>query len=75
MYWYDLLALTTYFDGQAPTISGTINLAYLERAAVEIFDAKPADIREKVVLLCDRLRIYAPLFQFELDIAEEDPVG
>jgi Caspase domain len=75
VYWYDLLALTTYFDGQEPVISGTIDQAYLEKAAEEVFDAPPEQIPEKAALLRKRLKIYAPLFQFELDTPEEDPVG
>jgi hypothetical protein len=73
--WYDLLVLTMYFDGQAPTISGRIDQAYLEHAAEEIFDATPEQVPEKAALLRKRLRIYAPLFHFELDIPQEDPVG
>jgi hypothetical protein len=75
VYWYDLLALTTYFDGQEPVISGRIDRAYLERAAEEIFDVKPEEITEKAALIRERLTIYAPLFQFELAPQEEDPVG
>ncbi|HXL93306.1 MAG TPA: caspase family protein [Streptosporangiaceae bacterium] len=75
VYWYDLLALTTYFDGQDPVASGRIDQAYLDRAAEEIFDVKPEEIPEKADLLRERLRIYAPLFQFELAPQEEDPVG
>jgi hypothetical protein len=66
VYWYDLLALTTHFDGQPPEISGKIDWAYLERAAEEIFDCAPAEVPAKAVFLRDRLRIYAPLFDFEL---------
>ena len=69
VYWYDLLALTTYFDGQPPVISGPIDWPYLERAAEEIFDCPPEEIRDKAVFLRDRLRIYADLF--ELDLPEE----
>lgn len=72
VYWYDLLVLTTYFDGQPPVISGTIDWACLEKAAEEIFDAKPEDIPAKAAFLRDRLRIYAPLFNLELP--EEDAV-
>lgn len=71
VYWYDLQALTTHFDGQAPVISGRIDQTYLERAAVEIFDVKPAEVSEKAALLRKRLQIYQPLFGFELD----DPAG
>jgi len=75
VYWYDLLALTTYFDGQEPVISGRIDQAHLEKAAEEIFDALPEQIPEKAALLRERLKVYAPLFQFELDTPEEEPVG
>jgi hypothetical protein len=74
VYWYDLLALTTYFDGQEPVISGSIDQAYLEHAAEEIFDATPEQIPEKAALLRERLRIYQPLFRFELDVPREAPV-
>jgi hypothetical protein len=75
VYWYDLLALTTYFDGQEPVISGRIDQSYLEHAAEEIFDAPQEQIPEKAALLRERLRIYQPLFRFELDAPREDPVG
>ena len=75
VYWYDLLALTTYFDGREPVISGRIDQAYLEHAAEEIFDAPPEQIPEKAALLRERLRIYAPLFQFDLDVLQEGPIG
>jgi hypothetical protein len=71
VYWHDLLVLTAYFDGQAPVISGTIDWAYLENAAVEIFDCATGEIKEKAVFLRNRLRIYAELF--ELDLPEEEP--
>jgi hypothetical protein len=74
VYWYDLLALTTYFDGQEPAISGRIDQAYLEKAAEEIFDTSPEQVPEKAALLCQRLKIYAPLFQFELDTSKENSV-
>lgn len=67
VYWYDLQALTTYFDGQEPVISGTINQAYLERAAEEIFDVGPGEVPEKAALLRERLQIYQPLFGYVLD--------
>jgi hypothetical protein len=70
-----LLALTTYFDGQEPVISGRIDQAYLEKAAEEIFDVSPEQIHEKAALLRERLKIYAPLFKFEFDTPEEAPVG
>jgi hypothetical protein len=66
VYWYDLLALTTYFDGQLPAISGKIDWAYLEKAAEEIFDCAPEEVPAKAVFLRNRLRIYAPLFELEL---------
>jgi hypothetical protein len=71
VYWYDLLALTAYFDGQAPVISGRIDWAYLKKAAEEIFDCAVAEIPAKAVFLRDRLRIYARLF--ELELPEETP--
>lgn len=71
VHWYDLQVLTTYFDGQAPVISGKIDQAYLERAAVEIFDAEPAAAAEQATKLRERLKIYQSLFGFQLD----DPVG
>jgi Caspase domain len=71
VYWYDLQVLTTHFDGQAPVIAGKIDQAYLERAAVEIFDVELAAVPEKAARLRERLRIYQPLFGFQLD----DPVG
>ena len=64
--WQDLLLLTTYFDGQPPAISGTIDRAYLEMAAKEIFGAPPEQIAERAAWLRDRLRLYAQLFQLEL---------
>jgi hypothetical protein len=73
--WYDLLALTTYFDGQEPVISGRIDQEFLEHAAEEIFDAAPGQIPEKAALLRERLRTYAPLFQFELEPPEEESDG
>jgi hypothetical protein len=76
VYWYDLQALTAYFDGQAPVISGPIDQVYLEHAAAEIFhDVPPEELPAKAALLRDRLRIYAPLFTFELETLKEDPVG
>ena len=76
VYWYDLQALTTHFDGQEPLISGRIDRAYLEQAAREIFyDASPAELPAKVALLRERLAVYAPLFELELDIPQEDPVA
>jgi hypothetical protein len=74
VYWYDLLALTTYFDGQEPVISGRIDQSYLEHAAEEIFDAPQEQIPEKAALLRERLRIYESLFRFELDVPREAPV-
>lgn len=74
VYWYDLLILTTYFDGQEPIISGKIDQAYLEKAAREIFDAPHEQIPEKAALLRERLKTYSQLFQFELD-TPEDHVG
>jgi hypothetical protein len=68
VYWYDLLALTTYFDGQPPVLSGRVDWAYLERAAGEIFD-----IPAQAAFLRERLTRYVPLFQLELP--EEDAVG
>jgi hypothetical protein len=41
--WYDLQALTTYFDGQEPVISGQIDWPYLQNAAIEIFDCPPGE--------------------------------
>ena len=75
VYWYDLLALTTYFDGQAPVISGRIDQAYLEKAAEEIFDCRLEEIPAKASLLRQRLAIYAPLFDFELGAPEENAVA
>jgi hypothetical protein len=75
VYWYDLLALTTYFDGQEPALSGTIDQGRLEKAAEEIFDAPPEQIPERAALLAERLKIYAPLFEFDFDTHEEGPVG
>ena len=75
VYWYDLLALTTNFDGQEPVISGRIDQEYLVRAAEEIFDVAPEQISKKAALLRERLEIYAPLFRFGLDIIQEDPLG
>jgi hypothetical protein len=72
VYWYDLLALTTYFDGQAPAVSGRIDHAYLEQAAEEIFDATPDEIPAKAEFLRQRLAVYAPLF--ELELPEENAV-
>jgi hypothetical protein len=66
VYWYDLLALTMYFNGQEPAICGRIDWPYLERAAVEIFDCAIGEVPEKAAFLRDRLRRYAPLFQLEL---------
>ena len=73
VYWYDLLALTTHFDGQPPVVSGRIDQAYLEHAAGEIFDAPPEELPAKAAFLRERLTRYAPLFQLELP--EEDTVG
>jgi hypothetical protein len=73
VYWYDLLALTTHFDGQPPVISGRIDQAYLEHAAGEIFDAPPGELPAKAAFLRERLTRYVPLFQLELP--EEDTVG
>jgi hypothetical protein len=73
VFWYDLLALTTFFDGQPPVISGRIDQAYLEHAADEIFDAPPEELPAKAAFLRERLTRYAPLFQLELP--EEDTVG
>ena len=67
--WQDLLLLTTYFDGQPPAISGTIDQAYLQKAAEEIFDDPPHQTAEHAAWLRERLKLYAPLFQ--LEIAEE----
>jgi Caspase domain len=75
VYWYDLLALTTNFDGREPAISGTIDQSCLERAAEEIFDAPPEQIPEKAALLAKRLKIYAPLFEFDFDVHEERSIG
>ncbi len=75
VHWYDLLALTAYFDGQSPVISGRIGEAYLEKAAEEIFDCAPEEISDKASLLRQRLAIYAPLFDFQLDALEEDTVA
>lgn len=72
--WEDLLVLTTYFDGQPPVITGTIDQAYLEHAAEEIFDATPAEIPAKADWLRQRLTIYAPLFSLELQSRPEDIV-
>jgi hypothetical protein len=72
VYWYDLLVLTKYFDGQQPAISGRIHWPDLEKAAVEIFDCALDEVPAKAVFLRDRLRIYADLFQLELP--EEDAV-
>ena len=73
--WYDLQALTTHFDGEEPVISGRIDWSYLERAAEEIFDAKPDEIPARAGFLRKRLAIYAPLFQLQLDLPEEGPVA
>jgi HAMP domain-containing protein len=73
VYWHDLLALTPYFDGQAPAVSGRIDRAYLEQAAEEIFDATPDEIPAKADFLRQRLAVYAPLF--ELELPEEDSVA
>jgi hypothetical protein len=67
VHWYDLQALTTYFDGQEPVISGAIDQAYLEHAAGEIFHGTPPEeIPAKAALLRGRLRMYAPLFELDL---------
>jgi hypothetical protein len=71
VYWHDLQALTTYFDGQAPAISGRIDWPCLENAAEEIFDCPPGEATEKAAFLRDRLRPYAALFALELP--EESP--
>jgi hypothetical protein len=73
VYWHDLLALTTYFDGRPPAVSGRIDRAYLEQAAEEIFDATPDEIPAKADFLRQRLAVYAPLF--ELELPEEDAVA
>jgi len=73
VYWYDLLALTTYFDGQAPAVSGRIDRACLEKAAEEIFDATPDEIPAKADFLRQRLAVYASLF--ELELPEENVVA
>jgi hypothetical protein len=65
--WEDLLALTTFFDGQPPVIAGTIDQPYLEKAAEEIFDAPPKEIPAKADWLRERLSIYAPLFSLQLE--------
>lgn len=73
VYWYDLQVLTTHFDGQEPVISGPVDQAYLLRAAEEIFyDAPPGDLPAKAALLEDRLRLYVPLFAFELVTHQEE---
>jgi Caspase domain len=69
--WEDLLVLTTFFDGRAPVISGTVDQAYLEKAAEEIFDASPEEIPAKADWLRERLTIYIPLFSLELDSPSE----
>lgn len=74
VHWYDLQALTVYFDGQSPFISGKIDWAYLEKAAEEIFDCLPEQIPENVVFLRDRLKIYASLFELELPEETADAV-
>lgn len=66
VYWYDLLALTEYFDGQEPSISGQIDWPHLEKAALEIFGCSPEEVPMKASFLRDRLRIYAALFELEL---------
>lgn len=73
VYWYDLLALTPYFDGWEPAVSGRIDRAYLEHAAEEIFDATPDEIPAKADFLRQRLAVHAPLF--ELELPEEDSVA
>jgi hypothetical protein len=66
VYWHDLQALTKYYDGQEPAISGQITWPELEKAAVEIFDCAPGEIPAKAAFLRDRLRVYASLLQLEL---------
>jgi hypothetical protein len=66
VYWHDILALTTHFDGQEPVISGRIEWSYLEHAAEQIFDVRPDEIPAKAAFLRDRLTLYARLFELEL---------
>ncbi|MEU8041153.1 caspase family protein [Streptosporangium sp. NPDC049078] len=58
VWWYDLLLLTVYLDGQAPAVSGRVDQEHLRRVAEET--------GESVGWLSDRLRIYAPLFSLTL---------
>jgi hypothetical protein len=64
--WQDLLVLTTYFDGQAPALTGQVTWDYLTKAAEEIFDCPPEDAPTHAPWLRDRLKIYAPLFELQL---------
>jgi hypothetical protein len=73
--WQDLLLLTTYFDGQPPTISGKIDQAHLEKAAKEIFDAASDKIAGHAAWLRSRLTLYAPLFQLEITEEDNDAQG
>ena len=75
VYWYDLQALTTHFDGGEPVISGRMGRSYLKRAAEQIFDAAPDEIPAKASFLRERLAIYARLFELDLDTLEEDSVA
>ncbi|WP_409463652.1 caspase family protein [Amycolatopsis sp. GA6-003] len=56
--WQDLLLLTVHLDGQEPSISGTVTDAHIAAGAREIDETSTA-VRE-------RLRRYAPLFEYEL---------
>ncbi|GAA0951699.1 HD domain-containing protein [Actinocorallia libanotica] len=53
--WQDLLALTTYLDGQAPAVEA-VDAGHLRKAAERT--------ESSVGWLLERLRVYAPLFSF-----------
>lgn len=59
VHWQDLLAITVYLDGQAPTLQGQVTATNLAEAAA-ILEETPEDVR-------GRLRPYGSLIGFTLN--------
>lgn len=57
--WQDLLLLTEHLDGYPPAISGRVTRAHVERAT--------AETGERAEWIVERLRLYATLFELDLE--------
>ncbi|GAB3276752.1 hypothetical protein GCM10027456_68000 [Kineosporia babensis] len=63
VFWQDLLVITEYLDGQAPVLSGNVSRSHLARCVEEVGDP--------VQTVISRLRRFAPLFGYQIDLLEE----